>query len=286
MRWWILAAALAALGVWPLAAVDAERVPARAGLGGLEPVEESFATSGDPARRTGGADAPRPAPRHEGSHGDPIAAAPAPPAVPQPDEPATPAAARVLRLLDRVDRRVEQTRYQHQTFVAEWRGLYAWDCSGMVNWVLERAARGARNRILSVRPVARDYVEIIESSPLRGSYKGWQKIAHIEDLRPGDLFAWKRPRNWPRDDTGHVGFVLARPRPVPGHHRAYRVRVADATSVPHENDTREEDGAGGFGRGTMLFTVDDGGSPVAYGWYGASSDGVVPTHVAFGRVHY
>ncbi|MFW5924521.1 MAG: hypothetical protein ACOCV4_00025 [Myxococcota bacterium] len=206
--------------------------------------------------------------------------------VPDRGDPATRASARVLRVLDRIERRVRETRYQHRTVVAEWRGLYAWDCSGMVTWVLERSARGARNRILSNRPVARDYVEIIENSPPRGSYKGWQKLDHIEDLRPGDLFAWKRPRDWPRQNTGHVGFVLARPRPVPGDPTAYTVRIVDATSVPHEDDTRDGAGDGGFGEGTLLFTVDPEGKPVAYGWHGTRTRGVVPTHIAFGRVHH
>lgn len=261
--------------LWPLTAADAERVRSEG-----RPDSEDRATVREGVPRTPAPDAPA---AEKASTGDAEAGAP-------PHDPgtaATPAAARALRILDRVERRLAETRYQHQTVVAEWRGLYAWDCSGMVTWVLERSARGARKRILSDRPVARDYVEIIENSPTRNPYKGWSKVRDVEQVRPGDLFAWKRPRAWPRDDeTGHVGFVLERPRSAPGHHRAYLLRIADATSVPHQDDTRDREGPGGYGRGTLLVTVDAQGQPVAYGWYGTDSHGVVPTHMAFGRVHY
>jgi hypothetical protein len=262
--------------LWPLTAADAEHVraggrpesDAPATVRGEEARDRSVAPAdGEPANAEATGSASHP-PHDRGT-------------------PATPAAARVLRILDRVDRRLSDTRYQHQTVVAEWRGLYAWDCSGMVTWVLERAARGARKRILSDRPVARDYYEIITNSSTRAPYKGWTRVRDIDALRPGDVFAWKRPRTWPRDDeTGHVGFVLERPRPAPGHHRAYLLRIADATSVPHQHDTRDTEGSGGFGRGTLLVTVDAAGQPLAYGWYGTESRGVVPAPMAFGRVHY
>jgi hypothetical protein len=269
---WSVLGLAAAVVLWPLTAADAEQVRSESspasehGVAVREPVPEDDVDASDAPPEADVAVAPD-------AH--------------RVGEPQTPAAARVLKVLDRIGRRLDETRYQHQTVVAEWRGLYAWDCSGMVTWVLERAARGARNRILSDRPVARDFVEIIENSPTRTSYKGWSKLRSIDDVHPGDVFAWKRPRTWPRDDeTGHVGFVLERPRPAPGHHRAHLVRIADATSVPHQDDTRDADGRGGFGQGTLLVTVDAEGSPVAYGWYGTDSRGVVPTHITFGRVHH
>jgi hypothetical protein len=280
LPWYIPALALSA-SLWPLTAADAEQVrsaPARA-------------SNGDATTRQDAPDAkraPSPAPRaHASATSARSRSAVAVGDILDPGEPQTPAAERVMRVLRRLERSVRETRYQHQTVVVEWRGLYAWDCSGMVSWVLEQAAPGALKRIISPRPVARDFVEIMENSPTRTSFKGWSKVPRIEDVRPGDVFAWKRPRSWPRDDeTGHVGFVLERAQPAPGHHRAYLLRIADATSVPHQDDSRPADGVGGYGTGTLLVTVDAKGRPVAYGWYGTESRGVVPTHMAFGRVHY
>src|SRR5690606_18379949 len=60
-------------------------------------------------------------------------------------EPATAAAARVVALLARIEAAQRESRYQHRTEVRERLGRYFWDCSGLVSWVLHRAApRAAR----------------------------------------------------------------------------------------------------------------------------------------------
>ena len=69
-------------------------------------------------------------------------------------------------------------------------------------------------------------------------------------------------------------------------------RIVDATSLPHQADTRANDGIGGFGFGTFLFVTDAAGDPavpgtgetVAYGWFGTQSLGLMPARVIFGRV--
>lgn len=53
-------------------------------------------------------------------------------------EPPTDAARRALEVLARVESSVRETRYEHRTRVREREGLYLWDCSGMVDWVLSR----------------------------------------------------------------------------------------------------------------------------------------------------
>ena len=65
----------------------------------------------------------------------------------------------------------------------------------------------------------------------------------------------------------------------------YTVRVADATSLPHGDDTRDRDGDGGFGHGTLLFVTDGSGDAWAYGWFGLDSRGVIRTDIVFGRLH-
>ncbi|MEM9067570.1 MAG: hypothetical protein AAGE52_03660 [Myxococcota bacterium] len=216
----------------------------------------------------------------------PVMVPPQPFLAPRREEPAaTPAAERVLETLAGVRENLRETRYQHRTVVRERRGKYLWDCSGMADWVLRRAARRAQRALHRERPVARTFFRTIDRAPTDRARRGWQKIAHIEDVRPGDVFAWLRPPNWPRRNTGHVGFVLEAPRRVNHWPGAYVVRIADSTSVPHQDDTRDLRGEGGYGEGTILWMTDGAGTALSYGWFGALSPGVVETRAVFGRVH-
>ncbi|UJR83905.1 hypothetical protein [Sandaracinus amylolyticus] len=208
---------------------------------------------------------------------------PAPPR-PAPSEPATPAAARVMEVLRGVQTSMRQTRYQHATVVREREGVFLWDCSGMAAWVLRRAAPRAMGAITRERPVARDFVSAIERAPVRGGRSGWQRLEHIDAVRPGDVFAWRRPRGFPSRNTGHVGFVMEAPVSLPSIPGAYAVRIADSTSWGHQEDTRRDDGVGGFGFGTLVFLTDGQGHATHYGWVGTLSDGYVITPVVFGRL--
>lgn len=205
-----------------------------------------------------------------------------------PATPATPAAARVLGVLEGIERGLRQTRYQHATVVRERDGVFLWDCSGMTAWVLRRAAPRAMAAIARERPVARDFVRAIERAPTTGAASArrgaWQRVDHIASAQPGDVFAWRRPRGFPSRNTGHVGFVVEAPLPVPAIPGAYAVRIADATSWGHQDDTRRADGVGGFGMGTLVFLTDGEGHGTHYGWYGTRSDGYVTTPIFFGRV--
>ncbi|MEZ4449376.1 MAG: CHAP domain-containing protein [Nannocystaceae bacterium] len=198
--------------------------------------------------------------------------------------PATKVAARVLALLGTVAAGARETRYEHRTKIRARDGIFVWDCSAMAAWVLRKAAPTARSALTRERPVARDFYEVIRRAPLRGHALGWQRIGHITDVRPGDVFAWKRPKDFPSKNTGHVGFVLEAPTPAPGWEDAYLVRIADATSLPHQDDTRDPEGDGGYGEGTLLVLTDGAGQGIAYGWFGARSRGVIETPIAFGRL--
>jgi hypothetical protein len=200
------------------------------------------------------------------------------------DEPATRATAKVLDRLERIHVGLRETVYQHHTVVRASDGYYAWDCSGMANWILRRVAPRAYAAIGRERPVARSYWKAIDRAPSAHPRRGWQRIADIDDVRPGDVFAWRRPSHWPKGgNTGHVGFVLQAPQPVEEIEGAYTVRVADATSLPHQDDSREREGDGGFGHGTLMFVTDETGAIWAYGWFGTNSRGVIPTDIVFGR---
>lgn len=198
---------------------------------------------------------------------------------------ATRAGTRVIEALETVASTLRESKYQARTHVRPRDGIYNWDCSGMAAWILRRAAPAALKHLSSPRPVARDFVRAIERAPTSRAREGWQRIADLADVLPGDVFAWRRPRGMPSKNTGHVGFVLDRPRAVPEIPGAWAVRIADSTRGYHQDDARTDDPDGGFGIGTLLFLTDDQGRATQYGWVGTHSEWYVVTPVVFGRVH-
>jgi hypothetical protein len=209
------------------------------------------------------------------------------PVVPVPDprhQPATAAARKVLALQASIRASMTYTAYRHRTSVRRDAGVYVWDCSAMVAWFLRKVAPKARAALAKGRPVARDFYRQIARAPTRRPRDGWQRLAHIEDVRPGDMFAWIRPPGFPSRNTGHTGFALEPARPVPELPGAYTLRIVDATSLPHDHDTRDPAGEGGIGEGTILFLVNEDGRGVAYGWFGRRSRGVIATDIVFGRI--
>lgn len=197
---------------------------------------------------------------------------------------ATPAAQKILEVLAHIEATARDTRYEHVTRVRERDGVYRWDCSGMAAWILARAAPVAMRTLQKVRPVARDFARVIERAPTHRARGGWQRVERVSDLQPGDVFSWRRPRGFPSRNTGHVGFVVDRPLVVPGMLGAYAVRIADATSNGHQDDSRAQDPDGGFGVGTVVFLTDEVGRGTHYGWYGTHSDAYVTTPILLGRV--
>jgi len=198
--------------------------------------------------------------------------------------PATPAAARITERIEAIAMSLRETAYEHATVVRERDGVYRWDCSGMAAWILRREAPRAMRAITRERPLARDFVRAIERAPVGRARGGWERLGTLSEARPGDVFAWRRPRGFPSRNTGHVGFVMAAPTPVPGLPGALAVRIADATSWGHQDDTRDDDGVGGFGMGTIAFLIDDTGAGTHYGWWGTRSEGYVVTPILVGRL--
>jgi hypothetical protein len=134
------------------------------------------------------------------------------------------------------------------------------DCSGYVNRVLadSRPRALAALRHLRPRPRAREYAELLA----RGG-SGWEPIARIDELRPGDVLAWEYEPG--SRTTGHVAVAAAAPEPDPRFPNAWRVRVRDAARSGHSDDTRAR-GVSGIGEGTLLIETDDAGRPLAYAW--------------------
>jgi hypothetical protein len=176
----------------------------------------------------------------------------------------------VMKKLGAVSASLTASEYQHGIRVDEKRGIYHFDCSGMVQWVLRRAApRAAWTAAhgLPQRPLARDFQRRIARAPRERERGGWRRLARVDELRPGDVVAWLKPVEIDSPNTGHVAFVLLPPVRAPGYENAYLVRIADSTRLLHDDDTRV--GRNGFGFGTILLVTDPAtGSATAFGWAG------------------
>ncbi len=214
-----------------------------------------------------------------------LLAAPQPCHAGRPAPQPAPAPAQVLRVLARVAGNLRHTAYKPVLRVDERRGRYEFDCSAMAGWVLGQAAPRARRALQRTRPLARDFYHAIVEAPADRAQRGWRRVSRIADAEAGDVLAWKRPLWFRSRNTGHVAFVLASPEPVPG---GFLVRIADATSLPHGEDSRDPNGGGGFGDGTLLVTVDVAtGAGKGYGWHGRRSLDhalVIETPIVIGRV--
>jgi hypothetical protein len=197
---------------------------------------------------------------------------------------------RILEELERIATNLRTSRYNHATVVNEREGRYEFDCSGFATWVLRRAAPGAYGSIVArsknARPLARDYYwELARAPAAERAPRGVRRVARIDEAQAGDMVAWLKPTILKSPYTGHVGFLLSAPRPVPGMAGGFLVRIADASSYQHQDDDRFESGRTGFGSGTILLVADpETGAPVAYGWFGLHSRYVLDTSIALGRV--
>jgi hypothetical protein len=201
-----------------------------------------------------------------------------------PADAASPAAAKLLARVAQVEASQVDSTYQARTAVDVRRGVYRWDCSGMTTWLLKRSAPRALAALASSRPVARDYYRAIARAPVARPRRGWQRLAHVRDARPGDLFAFLRSPISTSKITGHVGVIVGWPTAIPDWPGAWAVRIADSTRGGHGDDLRAGDVDGGFGVGTMLFVTDAAGVVTHYGWIGLDSPWLMPTTVLFGRV--
>jgi hypothetical protein len=191
----------------------------------------------------------------------------------------------VVSELSAIEDGLRLTRYQHQPKIVPARGIYQWDCSIMVAWILDQTAPKAR-KALPGKPLARDFYDRIAKSRLDGRAQPWLRVVGPQAIQAGDVFAWRKAEIFKaRNNTGHVGFVLGQPRQHPKYPSVWLMRVADATRELHEGDSRPVGGDGGFGTGTVAFLFDDHGEAAAYGWYGEPQDPetYVSTHIVFGR---
>lgn len=197
-----------------------------------------------------------------------------------------PAAAGSAALVAEVERELKAmrvTRYQHTTAVDEGRGSYFYDCSGMLDYALGRVRATDLQAVPHgrARPLAGDFESYLRRG-LTGPIEGWQAVARVDAIRPGDVVAWQATEDSTTGDTGHVMVVLEAPNPNPGRAAEWLVRVADSTLNPHALDSREP-GTTGLGTGTIGLVVDERGGPTAFYWRGGASAHAKPTQISLGH---
>jgi hypothetical protein len=175
------------------------------------------------------------------------------------------------------------THYQHPTEVDEQSGEFDYDCSGFLDYALQRIDPAAYRAlpVSKTRPLAQDVVHQIRS----GKPGPWQQVATAAQLRPGDVVSWLTPQDSDSDNTGHVMIVLATPTENARRDNEWLVQVADSTTSPHAADSRIGGSPNGLGTGTIGLVADDTGQPVGYYWRGGVSTELKHTVVALGQVN-
>ena len=175
------------------------------------------------------------------------------------------------------------TRYQHTTSVDENSGSYFYDCSGLLDYAMGRVRPADLKPIprTNARPLAGD-IEGYLHRGLTGAIEGWQALARVDALGPGDVVAWQATEDSTTGDTGHVMVVLQAPTRNSARAAEWLVRVADSTLSPHALDSRHT-GTTGLGTGTIGLVVDQSGAPTAFYWRGGVSPQAKPTQIALGH---
>jgi hypothetical protein len=200
---------------------------------------------------------------------------------------ATPGPDRVVTIIEKIQANLTATKYQHPTRVRQGVGEYFFDCSGMAAWILKRGAPAALAKVKRPeggRPLAVHYYRTIAKLK-PGQRRGpWMRVVDATATMPGDMIAWERPKWFDSRSTGHVAFVVARPRPVSSPVRGVVVRVADASKFRHAEDSKPI-GTTGFGTGELLIPIDAASQPTGYGWAGeqAPAARIVYADLVIGR---
>lgn len=185
------------------------------------------------------------------------------------------------------------TRYQHKTEVDRTVGSYRYDCVGFVSYALRRSAPQAWASVVSVCGIRKGY---FPSPPRYQRFfaglaetpqPGWQAIAKVSELRPGDIVSWDRKT---KTAVGHAVVIASIPSPEPDG--VWVVKVYDSTASPHLDDSRLDDSRAqprepggrrsGLGHGVMALIADPAsGALIGYRWSPKAKTIIAP--IAAGR---
>jgi hypothetical protein len=179
------------------------------------------------------------------------------------------------------------TSYDHKTNVDEAKGIYDFDCSGFIDYVLSRVRPQALIIIPHqehIRPLADDFYCYFTNRSSTPNDARWSRIERPIDLLTGDLIAWLQfPQSLDQQYTGHVMMVRSVPSLNPMRFDEVLIPVIDSTVSPHANDTRPE-GSTGLGTGTIGINVNGAGYPLGFYWSDGESSKMEQTKIAFGRL--
>jgi hypothetical protein len=177
--------------------------------------------------------------------------------------------------------------YQHRTDVYEASGRFNFDCSGFLDYALQKVSPSAYaqlpiSRPSSRRPLAQDFYNLFSRRTTKSS-SHWQHIRKLNHVHAGDIVAWLRPIDNDSNNTGHVMLVRTEPRLNPQRSDEILISVIDSTSSPHDQDSRHK-GQTGLGSGTIGILVDQNDEAIAYRWRGGKSKREEQTSITFGRL--
>lgn len=203
---------------------------------------------------------------------------------PKPSMPESPS---LLHEAEREFSGMKTSVYQHHTDVDEAVGRFNYDCSGFLDYALQRISPSAYaevpiSKASSKRPLAQDFYTLL-SHPTRIS-SHWVQISHIDHVRTGDIVVWLRPPDSDSTNTGHVMVIVGRPI-ASSQTNEVLFTVLDSTTSPHAQDSRPQ-GQTGLGTGIIGVIVDTQGNPIAFRWRGGESKQAHSTSIAFGRLRF
>lgn len=183
---------------------------------------------------------------------------------------------------------MKDTKYSHETYIDESKGIYEFDCSGFVDYLIaeiEPKAEDAIPHSEKDRPLAKDFYKYFKDLSKKPNKIGWSRVEHTADLKPGDIIAWlKVPSDKDSENTGHVMIVARKPSVNPDRKKEMLIHVIDSTSSPHSDDSRK-DGATGLGKGIIGILVNDKDKPIGFFWKGRISEETRYTKISFGRLN-
>jgi len=191
---------------------------------------------------------------------------------------------------------VVETHYAHKIHIDDAAGIYDCDCSGFVQYLLGRTAPDHLTTLLELglrnpdkRPLAYNFYDFFHGLPTDESAgsNGWIQITRLEDATLGDIVAWKLHGPDEAGDTGHVFVVAEAPTPLTDDHgdnTHFAVKIYDASSTEHFNDSRSAGGKfhDGIGAGTIHIETNASGVPCQHRFGEATRYHTSPT--AIGRI--
>jgi hypothetical protein len=179
---------------------------------------------------------------------------------------------------------MRSSSYTHKTHVDEASGTFDFDCSGFMGYALAHADPSAWKSLKAAtvkRPLAKHFTDFFESLP-NANAPGWSRVTKVEELKAGDIIAWKRPADVVTKNTGHVLLVRAAPT---NENDEWLVPIFDSTHVRHgRDDSRTATDSDGLGTGSIVLRVDSTGAPIAYRWAPVKKDKPHETTIALARL--